>query len=263
MNWLPLLTLLTVLEPAPPEPAEAPEPEGAGSEEDRYLPQVSLDLSVWSTYVWRGEAQYVSASTPSFQPDLQVGFPDLGPGTLTFDLWTAFSMAREDYRPENGAGSEIDLSLVYGMSLASGWLNLEVGFLYYVYPHADAPDGAKEVVLGLGLGNLPVSISVITYTTVHPDPGIYIEPMIGWEQEFGSFTVGMDLALAASVYRSEEAALQHTTLTGKVAHQVGNLSFWFNLSYALRLAPGAGSFFDRSLIYGGVGLTIDVIGPRE
>lgn len=263
MSWLSTLVLLSLLGEGVPPGSVADVPADEAAQEARgYMPLIHLDLPLWSTYVWRGEGQYQSVSTPSFQPELTIEFPGLGPGTLGLDIWTAFSMARADYRPENGLGSEIDLALRYDMSLLGGWLELGVGFVYYIYPHAESADGEKELIVEIGLGNLPISISLITFTQLSPQQGIYLEPTFGWEQEFGQVTVGMDISLAASVYNSEEASLQHATLGVNFDHAVGRMSLSMNLSYSLRLAPGAGSFFERSLIYGAVGFSVDVTTPR-
>lgn len=255
MSWLTLLTLLSLAEATPDATPTA--------ERARYTPLLYVELAVTSSYVWRGAPVYSSSSTPSCQPHIWLDLPDLGPGTLTFDVWTAFAMSRREYTNAPDAASEVDLSLVYDLSLLRGWLELGAGFIYYIYPHSEEADGEKEVMVRLGVGNLPVSISLTAWTEVHPGLGVYLEPSVGWEQEVRSITVGVDIALGASISRDEEATLDHVTVTAGLTHTVGRLSLWLNLSYGLRLAPGLGDFLDRSLLHGALGISIAATEPPD
>jgi len=263
MSWLSFLTLLTLLEGTPNAPVPPAENSDEREERSGYTPELNIELALASTYMWRGEPQYSSSTIPSFQPRIWVDFPDLGPGTLTVDLWSAFAMARREYRENPDIASELDIGLIYDFALVRGWLELGVGFIYYLYPHSEEIDGEKELMFRLGVGNLPVTISVTAWTEVHPGLGVYLEPMVGWEEEFGDFAFGMDISLGASIFRGEHATVDHTTLTATVTHSTGRLSLWLHLSYSLRLGPGLGDFLDRSMLWGGLGLSVRATGQDE
>lgn len=263
MSWVSFLALLALLEAAPPElpsPDEAPDEQGRRS---RYVPELNIEIALASTYMYRGSPQYSSTTAPSLQPRIWVDFPDLGPGTLAVELWSAFSMSGREYRHSRDTASELDFSLVYDFALIRGWLELAAGFVYYVYPHAEEVDGEKELMLRLGVGNLPVTISITAWTEVHPGLGVYLEPMVGWEEEFGDFAVGMDIALGASIFRGEQAILEHTTFTASVTHTTGRLSLGLYLAYSLRLGPGLGDFIERSMFWGGLAFSVQATGEID
>ena len=248
MSWLSLLTLFAALDPTVSE-ATSPEEEGVSPLSEL---SVGVEVAVATTYVYRGEPQYTTSSVPSLQPSLWLELPGIGPGALQLELWSAFAMADWDRNDAEGMASEIDLGLFYQAELLSDWLQLRVGFVYYVYPHADDADGEKELMVELGLGNLPIVPRLELWTEVHPTPGVYIEPGITWEQQFGDFSFGTDLALGASAYHGDEATLDHATLTLSFEQGAGDLTVAFSLAYSILLAAGRGDFLERSLVYGAV-----------
>lgn len=247
MRWIPLLALLSTLDPTLSEPA-GPAPASASRPSVHY----GLYLTVASSYVFRGELQYDSATVPSFQPAVGLDVEDLGPGTLGFEVWSAIAMAGWDRQVRAGVATEVDLGATYEASLLDDWLELEGGFVYYVYPHAESPDGDKEILVRVGLGNLPVTPSVGLWTAVHPGLGLYVEPRLAFEQTFGSVTFTTDLSMGASIRQGEEAHLDHATLALGLGQEAGPLTFALQACYAIALAPGRGSFLDRSLLYGAV-----------
>lgn len=260
MSWASFLTLLTLFEATPTTLASPEEAREESRQHSRYIPELNIEVSLASTYIWRGAPQYSSSTAPSFQPRLWVDFPDLGPGTLTVEVWSAFAMARREYRRSRDVASELDFSLTYDFALIRGWLELGAGFIYYMYPHSEEIDGEKELMLRLGVGNLPVTIAITAWTELHPGLGVYLEPMVGWEEEFGDFAVGVDIALGASIFRGEQATLEHTTLTARMTHTTGRLSLGIYLAYSLRLGPGLGDFIERSMFWGGVEFSIQATG---
>lgn len=232
--------------------------EASGSAED-CEPEIraiifSADLTVASTYVFRGALQYPSPVTPSFQPSASLDFSDLMPGSLVFSLWSAFAMSDRERARREGAASEVDIGLTYEHALLRDWLVVGGGFLYYLYPGEEEVDGEKELMLSLGLGNLPVTPSLSFWFEVHPEVGLYIEPAIAWEQVFGGFTVGMDLLMGASI-GDGESTIDHSTLTARVSHNVGHLTMGVSISYTLRIAPPGLDFIERSLLWGAVSLS--------
>jgi hypothetical protein len=252
MGWLPYLALLAVLDPEVSQPSEEQVATPPG-------PTVSagMDVTLASTYVFRGVPQYGPATMPSLQPSAWLALEELGPGALQFDVWTAFAVSDWDRVADDGAASEVDLGVAYRASLLSDWLLLGAGFMYYMYPDTEEVDGEKEFLVEVGLGNMPIVPSVELWTEVHPGLGVYIEPGVTWEQGIGDVTVGADLCLGASIYRGEEARLDHTTLAILIGHSVGDLTFGVRLSYAIRLARGQGSFVERSLLFGALSLSYE------
>jgi len=166
------------------------------------------------------------------------------------DVWSAFALINRERAREQGNASEIDFSVVYSGAVARGYLELGGGFLYYIYPGEEAVDGEKELMFTIGTGNLPLSISTAFYFEVHPGLALHVEPRIGWEQEHGDFTYGMDSIVGATIDRDGGNSLDHATLTAFVRQDLGRLSFGVSLSYTLRIAPSGLSFFERSLLYG-------------
>jgi hypothetical protein len=249
MQWVPFLVLLRALDPAVSQPADG-EVDGEGREVLLYGAEVALA----STYVFRGELQYGSATIPSFQPSLDIALPDLGPGALGFAVWAAIAMADWERINQEGSSSEVDLEISYEASLLDDWLLLTGGFTYYLYPHGEPVDGEKEIMVEVALGNLPIALSVGFWTEVHPSLGLYIEPRVSWGQTIGNLSVSTDLILGASAYRDAEATLEHATLTLGIGQTVGSLTFGVSLSYAIGLAPSQGSFMDRSLLFGAVSM---------
>lgn len=249
MGWLPLLVLLPSLEPALVETED-----GAGAGPERPEVVVSVELAVASTYVFRGELQYPTASVPSFQPGLTVEVGELGPGALEATVWSAVAMVDRPRINRQGSASELDLGIAYRAGLIGDWLLLGIGFAYYLYPEAERVDGEKEILVELGLGNLPVTPSVALWTEVHPGLGLHVEPRVAWEQRIGSYALGVDLSLGATVARGSEASLDHATLTLGLEQEVGSLAFGFSLSYTIQLSPSRGDFMDRSLVYGAVAM---------
>jgi hypothetical protein len=231
--------------------AEAADPnaETADSEVEAII--FGASLTVASTYVFRGAPQYPSITTPSLQPAAWLDFSELMTGGLRFDVWSAFAMADRVRASREGAASEVDLSLSYEHGLLDGWLVLGGGFYYYIYPGEEEVDGEKELMFRIGLGNFPITPSVSVWFEVHPELGLHIEPSVTWEQEFGAFTVGMDLTLGASIGEGD-SGVDHTTFTARLGHEVGHLTMGVSLSYTHRIAPPGLDFIERSLLWGGL-----------
>lgn len=218
--------------------------------ESRPQPIIGLDVTLASTYVFRGVLQYASPVIPSIQPAVSLDFSPLLPGALEFQFWSAFAMADRARVRREGTASELDLVLTYSNSVADGWLELGGGFLYYLYPGEEQVDGEKELIFSIGVGNLPVSLGVTGYFRVHPGLGFVLEPQVGWEQVFGDFSVGVDLLMGASFDEDALAALDYVTLTAGVAQEAGRLTVGIDLSYTLRISPPRLDFLERSLLYG-------------
>lgn len=251
MRWLPFLVLLRALDPDVAQPLPpAPDPDSSGFAERLGF---GAEATFASTYMFRGEMQYRNGTTPSFQPSLWVSLDELGPGELELGLWSAIAMADWDRINARGSATEVDLSLVYRASLFRDRLLLAGGFFYYIYPQGSSIDGEKEIFAKLALGQMPVTPSVALWTEVHPGLGVHIEPRLSWEQELESASIFAALSIGASIYRDEEATLDHSTLSLGVEQGVGPLTCAVSLSYTIQLAAGQGSFMDRSLIYGAVG----------
>lgn len=250
MSWLPLLTFMSLLEATTP----------AAAERTRWTPSLNIEVAIASAHVWRGTPQYRSFSTPSFQPHVWLDLPELGPGRLTVDAWSAWAMSQRERDLAPDRASRIDLALEYDASLLSGWLEVDAGFVIALYPYGAEAVGAKEVMVRLAIGNLPIDISLASWTELHPRLGVYLEPRAGWELDVRSITVGMDLALGASIYSDEQSTLDHVTITAGLAHTVGRLRLALSLSYALRLRPGLGDFLERSMLYGDLGFSIAATG---
>ncbi len=141
------------------------------------------------------------------------------------------------------------------MTLAAGWLELAVGFAYYMYPEGETLDGEKELFVTAAVGNLPITPQVSLWTEVHPTPSLYIEPGLGWEQPVGELVLGGLLTFGATFIQDEEAQMDHTTFALTLTQSVSNLDITVGLSYAYRLVKGGGSFWNRSLLYGTFGVS--------
>ncbi len=259
MSFLGLMLFWSLIPKAHAETAQADDPtEGSAPIEEPRRLEFGADLTVATTYIYRGEIQYASPMTPSLQSSIWLDFAYLVPGSLDITIWSAFAMAGRDRARRLGTANEVDFSVIYENPVASEWLTLRGGLLYYIYPGAEQVDGEKELLLGLNMENLPVILGVDLYMEVHPGLGLYIEPILGWDRTFGtSFTVGMNFILGASIYRDLGASLDHATLTALVSHEAGLLTFSLSFSYTLRIAPSGLDFLERSLLRGALSLSIN------
>lgn len=274
MNWLPIVVLLPLVPAEPPEiqthSVQLSEPEEDGDEGERddqigeetvddddagadrrsRSPEIGVDLTVASTYVYRGELQYSSPMVPSFQPSIWLDFDPLLPGALEVSVWSAIAMSDRARIRRLGTANEVDFAVTYSNAVAQDWLELTGGLLYYIYPGAEVVDGEKELTLDIAIGNLPLTIAVALFMELHPGLGLAVEPRVGWERSFGNVNVGMDIIMGASFYRDEGSSLDHATLTAQVSQEVGRLSFGVSLSYTLQIAPPGLDFLERSIIWG-------------
>ena len=247
MGWPTLLCLLCAAAPA----AAAPAPDAATPDpEARPTIAFAAQAAVASTYVDRGEPQYASVSTPSFQLSVDLQLHDLGPGDLELQAWSAMAMADWERTNRSGSATQEELHAFYRARLLGEWLLVAGGFVYTILPQADRVDGSKELVVDVGIGNLPVTPSVSLWTEVHPAVVVYVEPRLRWEQTISAVHIFADFALGASAGLDREATLDHSTLSVGLGHEVGRLSFGVSMSYTIRLAAGQGSFMERSVVWG-------------
>lgn len=249
MSWIPFVLLIPLLEPADPTL------ELANSEPDHMTARqfdMGFEAAFFTTYVFRGEPQYPSASIPSFQPSMWFNFGNSVPGELRMNLWSAFAMCRREWTSERGNASEVDLSITYENAILDEWLVLGGAFIYNLYPGEEPTDGEKEFMLDIGVGNLPITLSVAFFLEVHPTIGVYFEPRFGWAEQYRNMTVEFFSTIGASIYKDREFSVDHTTFTTQLTHTMDTLKFGINVSYSLRIAPSGLSFLDRSLVYGGV-----------
>jgi hypothetical protein len=153
--------------------------------------QVSFDFSVTynTKYVWRG-INVVDGSV--LQPSATVSYRD-----LSLNVWGNRDLTGKN--GQRGDFTEYDVTLDYSLwSWRNLWLN--VGTIYYKFPHSDAPS-TNELYASVGMDTI-LSPSLTVYQDVDEADGTYASFSVGHEiADAVSFseTAGLDIALTASL----------------------------------------------------------------
>lgn len=153
--------------------------------------EASVDVEVFSAYVWRGQ---VLTDKAVFQPGLtasKAGF--------TVNAWSSMNLDGTD---TDGEFTEMDWTVSYAREF--GIVGLEVGFVEYTFPNSTGEDGdgnvvalagTREVYLSAGL-DVPLAPTLTVVRDVDAVDGFYGSLAVGHSFEL---TEMLSLELSASL----------------------------------------------------------------
>jgi uncharacterized protein (TIGR02001 family) len=211
----------------------------------------TVETGVATTYVFRGVPQYLEKTDPSSMTTLGLTLDKLGPGALSFGVWSAIAVTDRGAQP--GTKSEIDLTLTYGLPLGDR-LTAAAGYILYLYP--EAPDGAKvdgahELWASLSLAGLPVTPTLAVYAEIVRLKGVYAQASLARSFDLGGgFALSPWAGVALVKYDGVDGGLNDVTVSVPLRWTHGS-GFYASLSgnYAYNGLLDEGSFSDASTLY--------------
>jgi len=248
--------------------------------------EASLDLPVFSHYVWRGQ---VLNDEAVFQPSLTVS----GPWGLSFNTWA--NMDLTDNFDNSGEFTEVDLTVAYALPL-EGPVGVEVGVVEFLFPKEGdfsaplipeghpplgitLPEGHPTELSGEDLDTGEVFAKVSVETLLSPTlsvnydfdevEGFYVNAGISHSIDLVEKTtldLGASLGFGdedynASYFGSDEAALNDGNVSATVSYAFSEtLSLAGQLQYTAMLdsdiEEGAeATYGEKDVVYGGVTLS--------
>jgi hypothetical protein len=158
--------------------------------EEQEKPTASVDVGVFSKYVWRGYE--FSKDSVVVQPSMTVGFKG-----VSLNLWGNFDSDTYGDERDESKWNETDLTLAYEKSI--GILTLSGGFIYYAL---DGVDDSREFYASLSVDTL-LSPTISVYREVAHLPSWYINLGLshGFELPKG---ITLDLSASAGYYSSDD-----------------------------------------------------------
>lgn len=166
---------------------EEGKPKGAADvAEEEEKPTASVDVGVFSKYIWRGFE--LSDDSVVIQPSVTVGYKG-----FSVNVWGNLDTHFNDMDPTTDDGAkwnETDFTAAYERSF--GPVNLGAGYIYYAL---DGVDDSQEVYFSAGLDVL-LSPTLTVYQEIYHLPGWYFN--FGISHTF-DLPKGITLDLAGSV----------------------------------------------------------------
>ena len=144
---------------------------------------VSVDATIASAYVWRGQ---VLNDEAVLQPSATIG-----KGAFSFNVWGSLNLT-DKLTEDPGEFTEIDLLAKYVKTL--GIVDVGLGYYEYLFPHqaliayseegnmtsARAYPGTREVSADLSLNNLPVKPGLLIVRDVDEADGFYYSASLSY-----------------------------------------------------------------------------------
>jgi hypothetical protein len=185
----------------------------------------TVEVTSVSSYVWRGDRLSSDGMRPLLQPYAEVAISSVGPGSLTFGLWSSSALA------EDSVAQELDPYVSY--TVPAGPLALKAGYAVYILPEADVVDSMHEFSLQATTEwEFPVKL----YLGAAVDP-IRTEGWYGFGGATLAFAAGpVNFSTALNVGGSDYAAvatsLQDVTLSSRASYGLGDSGMYVAASAA-------------------------------
>lgn len=160
----------------------------AAEEEEK--PTASVDVGVFSKYVWRGYE--LSKDSVVVQPSMTAGFKG-----VSLNLWGNFDSDTYGDERDESKWNETDLTLAYKKSI--GMITLSGGFIYYAL---DGVDDSREFYVSLSVNTL-LSPTISVYREVAHLPSWYVNLGLSHSFELPK-GISLDLSASAGYYSSDD-----------------------------------------------------------
>jgi len=229
-----------------------------------------VEVSVASTYVFRGIPQYNKLYDASSQNTALLRLDNVGQGSVTFAVWNATAL--RGYGGQPGSALELDVIGSYG-GRVRGAFDLSVGYIGYLFPaHASAAplDGAHELTGSFSYANPYLVPSVAIYGEFVRLQGAYLAIGLARDVIYKLFTFTPSLNLGLAAYRhyqgTDAVAKPHVNdltlaLTGKLTFP-RDFYATLRVAYSLRGTPESlmtpstdnFGFQGRSSLYGALAI---------
>ncbi|HEY8209604.1 MAG TPA: hypothetical protein VIG99_19085 [Myxococcaceae bacterium] len=234
------------------EPKEAVEPkEGEGEEEEgiTYWAEVPLTTS----YVWRGELLSTGGLSPTVQPEAEIHFPGVGPGSIMINLWMNRALTADADGLPNSA-FEFDPQVAYDLPISD--VTLRLGYIGYLYLDAESPEPIDNQHDFFAQAKLEKGLPVKPYLAAYVDPirykGFYGAAGaihdISFMDDKLSFETQLNLGVSSYSLGDVGFGLQDVTLTSRGEYLITDL-FYVALTVGVAYAGRAEAGDPRVLPY--------------
>lgn len=173
----------------------------------------AIDVTVVSSYVWRGDRVTASALAPATQPYAEVGFSPVAGGRLAVGAWTSALVTAD------APAYELDPYLTY----AAPWgpAKITAGYAVYLVAASRPIDTMHEASLQAELGDLAVVPSIGVAVDVVRTDGWYAWAALAHQVQLGPVTIATRLEVGGSDYAALGAGFQHATASSRLSHPFG------------------------------------------
>lgn len=201
---------------------------------------VSGNVALTTNYVWRGVSQ--SAENPA----IQGGFDYAHEKGFYLGTWGSnVNWGNDAVTSADGDGASMELDLYGGYKFKAGPIDMDVGFIHYMYPGANGSldYDFTELYVGGGFGPFSVKYSNASdYQGPTSKSGTYLEAAVSLELPEG---FGLDLHVGKSGGDGVQAAFgkKYTDYKISLSKEVGGIGFGLaytdtNLSGASQIKKG-------------------------
>jgi hypothetical protein len=229
--------------------------------EEAEKPTASVDMGLFSQYVWRGIA--LSKDSLVVQPSVTIGYKG-----VSLNVWG--NLDTHNYISGTNKYNETDLTLSY--TKAVGMFNLTGGYIYYAL---DAIQDSQEVFGSVGLNTI-LKPTLTVYREIATSPAWYVNLGVSHSLEVVD-KITFDMAASAAYYYSDNDAFheaknvhaRHRELHNGLVSAGFTIPFgeYFSvkpmLAYSFPLSSKAEDYIetasvggDSSFLYGGVTLSM-------
>jgi hypothetical protein len=157
--------------------------------EEAEKPTASVDLGVFSQYIWRGFE--LSHDSLVIQPSVTLGYKG-----VSLNVWGNLDTDNDAY---NGAKyNETDITLSYSKSI--GMVKMTGGYIYYAL---DSAQDSQEIFGSVGL-NVFLNPTITIYREIASMPAWYVNVGVSHSVELAN-KITLDLAASAGYYYSDDS----------------------------------------------------------
>lgn len=225
--------------------------------EDAEKPTTSVDVGVFSQYIWRGFE--LSKDSIVIQPSVTVGYKG-----VSLNVWGNLDTDNEAY--DGAKYNETDITLSYSKDV--GMTTLTGGYIYY---GLDSITDSQELFASVALNTI-LKPTITVYREIAHTPAWYINIGISHSQPIYD-KITLDLAASAGYYYSDDSAFSEVNDPGSKYREFHNglisagltipVGEYFSikpmLAYSFALSSKAEDYIkatslsnDSNFLYGGV-----------
>jgi uncharacterized protein (TIGR02001 family) len=229
--------------------------------EEAEKPTASVDVGVFSQYIWRGFE--LSKDSVVIQPSVTLGYKG-----VSLNVWGNLDTDNEAY--DGSKYNETDVTLSYSKSV--GITTLTGGYIYYAL---DGINDSQEIFASVGL-NTFLSPTITVYREIAHSPAWYVNVGVSHSMNLTE-KISLNLAASAGYYYSDDSDFAEVDNPGSKYRELHNglvsagltipVGDYFSvkpmIAYSFPLSSNAEDYIkatslsnDSSFLYGGVTLSM-------